>query len=298
MEPKEAYIKAGKMAAEVLARGIKYIEEEAFILEICEKVEDDIRKLGGEPAFPCNVSQNEEAAHYTASPNDRKVVKKGSIVKLDIGVHIDGYIADTAMTVGFSSTWDRMIDAAKWTLEHALKAIEPGMGFSTFGKVVEEKASSLGFKTIENLAGHKLGKYTVHAGESVPNRSRPSVGIFKVGEAYAIEPFLVDRRAKAYVINKGHSNIYRLSNPKRAKDKGLRNLVMDIWNSYKGLPFASRWVYAKFGESGLSKLKRLEELGVVHGYPILVEASGAPVVQFEHTVLVDRESILITTIKK
>lgn len=299
MEPKEAYIKAGAIASKVLARGLKYIEEEVSVLEICEKVEEDIRRLGGELAFPCNVSQNEEAAHYTAAPNDKKVIMRGSLVKLDIGVHIEGFIADTAATVGFSSKWDRILEAAKATLESGLKTIKAGLEFSVFGRTIEERASMLGFRTIENLAGHKLGRYLVHAGESVPNRSGVSLGSFKANTAYAIEPFLVDRDARGYVISKGHSNIYRLSTPKKVKDKALKDMAMEIWNRYKSLPFASRWIYHEFGENGISKLKKLEELGIVHGYPILVEVGGAPVAQFEHTVFIDQDgSILIITLGK
>ena len=294
MEPKEAYIKAGTVASEALARGLGYIGEGVPVLEICEKVEEDIRRLGGEPAFPCNVSQNEEAAHYTAAPDDRKLIMDGSIVKLDIGVHVEGFIADTAATVGFSPRWERIMEAARKTLDGALKAIRAGLEFSTFGRIVEERALTLGFRTIENLAGHKLGRYLVHAGESVPNRGGMVPGSFKAGTAYAIEPFLVDRDAKGYVINRGHSNIYRLSTPKMVKDRALRNLIMEIWSRYRSLPFASRWIYNEFGEDGLSRLKRLEELGVVHGYPVLVEAGGAPVAQFEHTVFIDRDGAVIT----
>lgn len=297
MEPREAYIRAGKIAFNVLARGLNYIEEEVSVLEICEKVEGDIRRLGGEPAFPCNISQNEEAAHYTAAPNDKKVIMRGSLVKLDIGVHVEGFIADTAVTVGLSSKWDRIIEAARITLEEGLKVVKAGLRFSLFGKTIEEKASTLGFKTIENLAGHKLGRYLVHAGESVPNKGVASPGFFKVGTAYAIEPFLVDKGAAGYVVDKGHSNIFRLPTPRRVKDRALNEMIMEIWNKYKGLPFASRWIYNEFGEGGISKLKILEELKLVYEYPMLVEAEGNPVAQFEHTIFIDQDgSILIVTL--
>ena len=299
MDVKEAYLKAGEIASKVLSRGLKYIEEEASVLEICEKVEEEIKGFGGEIAFPCNISQNEEAAHYTAAPEDRKVIEKGSVVKLDIGVHVDGYIADTAATVVLSSKWERMMEAAKSTLMEGLKRIKPELRFSDFGRIVEDFANGLGFRTIENLAGHKLGHYLVHAGESVPNRGGPSTGRFKIGEAYAIEPFLVEKWAKGYVINKGHSNIYRLSTPKKVKDKKLRELVMEIWNRYKSLPFASRWIYSEFGANGLDGLSELAKMGVIHEYPILVEVDGAPVAQFEHTVYIDQDgAVLITTLGK
>lgn len=295
VEARNAYLKAGRIASEVLKRSRSYVEEEAYIFEICEKVEKDIARLGGLPAFPCNISQNDEAAHYTAAPDDDKKVKAGSMVKVDIGVQVDGYIADIAITIGFSYRWMGMIQAAKDILDHAIGEIRAGLGFSSFGSSVEERAKGLGYQTIENLAGHKLGPYLLHAGESIPNRRVVSMGVFKKDEAYAIEPFIVERGAKGYVINKGVSNIYRLANPKKVKDKRLKELMIHIWNKYKGLPFASRWIFKSLGHRGLEGLQELVKLKIVHSYPILVEAGGFPVAQFEHTVLVEENGILITT---
>ena len=296
MEAKEAYLLAGKIAKEVIKRGTSYIQEEAYVLEICEKVENDIVKLRGMPAFPCNVSQNEEAAHYTAAPNDKKKIRRRTIVKLDIGVHIDGYIADTAVTIGLGSKWYNMVSASKEILNHSLSKIKPGLPFYRFGSIVESKARSLGFITIENLAGHMLGPYLLHAGESVPNRSVLSRGMFKMGKAYAIEPFIVDKNAKGYVINKGSSNIYRIVGLKKVRDKALKNMMMKLWSQYKGLPFAARWVEKDFGDRGLELLKSLVKKGIVYSYPVLVEAGNSPVAQFEHTILVEGNGIIITTI--
>lgn len=295
MASRDAYLRAGRIASEVLKRSRSYVEEEAYIFEICEKVEEDIVRLGGLPAFPCNVSQNEEAAHYTAAPNDDKRVKAGSIVKVDIGVHVEGCIADIAITVGFGHRWMGMVEAAKEVLNHAIGEIRAGLRFSTFGGSVEERAKGLGYQTIENLAGHRLGPYLLHAGESVPNRHVVSMGVFKKGEAYAIEPFIVERGAKGYVVNRGTSNIYRLANPKKVKDKRLKELMIHIWNEYKGLPFTSRWIFNSLGPKGLEGLQELVKLKIVHSYPILVEAGGFPVAQFEHTVLVEENGVLVTT---
>jgi len=295
MSPEEAYVKAGRIAKEVVERGVKRIEEEAYILEICEKVEDDIIGFGGKPAFPCNVSQNEEAAHYTAAPFDKKKIERGALVKLDIGVHVEGFIADVAITIGLSKRWDNLVNAARETLKYALMKVEPGLSFSTFGGYVEDKARSLGYITIENLAGHRLGPYILHAGESVPNRRTLTSSSFKVKEAYAIEPFIVELGADAVVIGKGKSNIYRLSSFKKIKDKKMGRIVLELWSKYKGLPFASRWIVNEYGENGLKILDQLVKKGIVHSYPVLVEASNAPVAQFEHTILIKEDRIIVTT---
>ena len=70
----EDYQKAGKIAAEVRDDARKRYHVGEMLLSICERVENMIRERGAEPAFPCNVSLNEVAAHYTAEPNDQNVV--------------------------------------------------------------------------------------------------------------------------------------------------------------------------------------------------------------------------------
>ena len=77
----------------------KTVREGMRILDVCEKAETLIHKRGGTPAFPCNVSVNEVAAHYTSPPQDTQRIPENSLVKIDLGVHVDGYIADTATTI-------------------------------------------------------------------------------------------------------------------------------------------------------------------------------------------------------
>ena len=101
MDNFENYIKAGKIASEVREYARTQDHTGRTLSEICNDVENAIIKKGGEPAFPVNVSLNDIAAHYTAEPNDPTVVKNTDVLKIDVGVHIDGYIADTAVTVSY-----------------------------------------------------------------------------------------------------------------------------------------------------------------------------------------------------
>ena len=95
----ECYLKAGKIASEQREKTRRKDHVGSSLLTICESIEREIKEKGGMPAFPVNVSLNDVAAHYTAEPNDETIVREDDVLKIDIGVHIEGYIADTAVTI-------------------------------------------------------------------------------------------------------------------------------------------------------------------------------------------------------
>ncbi len=117
----ECYLQAGKIAAEVRETSRKKYHVGLTLFEICESVEAQIRRLNAEPAFPVNTSLNEVAAHYTAEPNDTTLVKEGDVLKIDIGVHIDGYIADTAVTVCYDPRYEALVSTAEMALSEAVR---------------------------------------------------------------------------------------------------------------------------------------------------------------------------------
>jgi methionyl aminopeptidase len=297
MNPIEAYTKAGAVAAQVrdMAKGL--VNEEMPVIEICEQLESKICKMGAKPAFPCNVSQNSEAAHYTARIGDKRRIQEGSIVKIDVGAHVEGYIADTAMTLSFSHEYDRMTIVNKQLLDEAVKSIKGGLDISVVANVVEPAAHRNGFKPISNLAGHELGNYVIHAGVSVPNVNEHIHNTFKYDTAYAIEPFLVPHQADGTVKNGPGGNIYRLVSRKRTKVQTLDQIIDYIWEGFRSLPFSPRWLVPEFGEERV--IRSIEELSkhkAIMQYPILIESSGAMVSQFEHTIYLSKESTKIITL--
>lgn len=186
----QSYLKAGEISREIKKEVEARNWEGKTYLEICEFVEGGIRKRGGQPAFPCNVCANEVAAHYTAEIDDPKIVPENALLKVDVGVHVDGYIADTAVTLCYNEDLVDMTEATKAALNEGLKAVRAGARTSDVGKVVESYARRRGYIPIANLSGHALEQYVVHAGTSVPNVWSPSPASFKENKAYAIEPFL------------------------------------------------------------------------------------------------------------
>ncbi|HYX71417.1 MAG TPA: M24 family metallopeptidase, partial [Nitrososphaera sp.] len=188
------YLKAGKIAAEVRERARKKYHVGLTLFEICESVEAQIRSLNAEPAFPVNTSLNETAAHYTAEPNDGTSVKEGDVLKIDIGVHIDGYIADTAVTVCYDPKYEALVSTAEMALGEAVRIAKANTKATDIGRVIEATITKFGFKPIQNLSGHSLQQYTIHAGKSIPNIwTRGSSFSLLTNEAYAIEPFITTR---------------------------------------------------------------------------------------------------------
>ena len=295
------YVEAGRIAHRVLHETAKRIEPGVKVLDVCEYAERRIRELGGEPAFPCNLSINQEAAHYTPLIGDEKTIPEDAVVKLDLGVHVDGYIADTALTVDLSGRYQRLLETVREALEKALERVAVGVPFREIGATIERVITSRGYKPVRNLTGHSLGRFLVHAGDTIPNIDEPIPGSFQEGRAYAIEPFGTD--GAGYVRESEPVTIYSL-NPERPSIRAARlrreerRLLADIAARFKTLPFTERWLDPeKYGgvEQLRMRLRRLWRARMLIGYPVLVEAGGGMVAQFEHTVLVLKDGVVVTT---
>ena len=168
-EELETFRKSGKILRETREEMRSQVKENMPIIDVCEKVEGLIRAKGGKPAFPCNVSINEIAAHYTSPPGDKSLIPAGSTVKVDLGVQVDGYVTDTAFTTCFSSEGRSMANTAELALKTAIDNIHGDMALGKIGALIETTIKNRGFKPISNLTGHSVGRYLIHAGTSIPN---------------------------------------------------------------------------------------------------------------------------------
>lgn len=298
MDNFENYIKAGKIASEVREYARTQDHTGRTLSEICNDVENEILKRGGEPAFPVNVSLNDIAAHYTAEPNDPTIVKNSDVLKIDVGVHIDGYIADTAVTVSFDSKYQDLIDIAQRALDQAIGIARSNTRVSDIGRIIEKTITKYGCKPIQNLSGHSLERYTIHAGKSIPNIWTIGHSFnLSVDNVYAIEPFVTTKEGQGIVYEGKIKNIFGIASRKRTKDQKADEFLEYLWNKFKTLPFALRWVVNDYEEKeALSLLQTLLKKKNVHAYPILVEGSNRIVVQAEHTII-PQESNTITITK-
>ncbi len=298
MDNFENYIKAGKIASEVREYARTQDHTGRTLSEICNDVENEIIKKGGELAFPVNVSLNDIAAHYTAVPNDPTVVKNTDVLKIDVGVHIDGYIADTAVTVSFDSKYQDLIDIAQRALDEAIGIARSNTRVSDIGRIIEKTITKYGCKPIQNLSGHSLERYTIHAGQSIPNIWTIGHSFnLSVNNVYAIEPFVTTKDGQGIVYEGKVKNIFGITSRKRTKDQRADEFLEYLWNKFKTLPFALRWVVKDYEEKeALSLLETLLKKKNVHAYPILVEGSNRIVAQAEHTII-PQESNTITITK-
>jgi methionyl aminopeptidase len=286
----ECYRQAGKIAGSVreMTKNKDYIGK--TLGEICDEIEKEIRSKGGFPAFPVNVSLNEIAAHYTAEPNDQNIVKDGDVLKIDIGVHIDGYIADTAVTISYNNDYHSLVKASENALNEGLKIAKNKSKSSDIGKAIENSIIKSGFLPIKNLSGHSLERYTIHAGKSIPNINSIGSFLLEANQAYAIEPFLTLKNGIGVVYEGKIANIFAITSRKPTKNKEYDSFLDEIWNRFKSLPFALRWLMDNYDEKdGRSLLEALKKKKNIHAYPTLVEGKDMMVAQSEHTII-PRES--------
>ncbi|DAC72092.1 MAG TPA: type II methionyl aminopeptidase [Thermoplasmata archaeon] len=293
----ENYKRAGKIAADARNYGVTLLKPGARFLDVATLVEKKITENDAGLAFPVNIACNTLAAHYSPRHDDPLTFKKGDVVKLDVGAHVEGYIADTAITVELEThLYDTMIQASSEALENAITVINPKIPLCDVGKTIEKTITSYGYKPIENLMGHGLGRYELHSGLSVPNvgalggKMQP-----KDGDVVAIEPFATN--GAGHVISGAGSNIYLCKDSIKAKfirDNKTKTMFDKINKHFGTLPFAQRWFYGLFPKDDIA-IKKLSFLGVMKHYPQLVEAKGGMVTQKEHTVIVREDGCEVIT---
>lgn len=293
LNEQESYIKAGEISKQVKEYARSIIKPGMFLVEIAQKIENKIIELGAMPAFPVNLSINDIAAHYHPTLEDQTTAQ--GLLKVDIGIHINGFIADSAFSLDLTPNkeHEKLIKASEEALENALKLLEKNPSLSEIGETIQKTISSKGFSPIINLSGHALGEYEIHAGITIPNHANNNQYKLDPG-AYAIEPFATYGEGK--VIDGNSSNIYKVINPKNTRSPSARAILEYIWEKNETLPFSLRELQEKFGNISRLALRELEQNGIIHNYPQLIEASRKPVSQAEHTFIkTPYGKIIITT---
>jgi len=289
---KEKIIQAGKLAKQVKDFAKSFVKKEMLLLEIAEKIEEKILELGGKPAFPVNLSINEIAAHYTPTHDDK--TKAHGLLKIDLGIHIDGNIADTAFSIDLENSLEnkKLISASEKALESAKKIFKENIFVSEIGKKIQKEIEGCGFSPVINLSGHSMEKYDLHSGITIPNiDDKREIKIEK--GVYAIEPFATNGSGKIH--NGNSSGIYQLIEYKNTRSENARTILEFIEKEYKTLPFCSRWLVKKFGTKVFFALRELEQNEILYQFPQLVEVAGSKVSQAEDTILVDKEGKVVTS---
>lgn len=289
----EKYIKAGKIASAIRKKAGKEVKEGQKILEVCERIEKEIFDQEGKPAFPVNFSRNNEAAHYTASINDSSVVGEKDVIKIDIGVHIDGYIADCAITVDLSEEFGKMTESSEKALENALSLVKVGRRIGEIGEEIEKTIKGFGFEPVRNLSGHGLQEYEAHAFPIIPNHANKDTKELEEDMAFAIEPFSTN--GKGLIRESSQTEIYSLNKIVAVRSLIGRKILQEA-EKFKGLPFAERWINERIKMSEFERkiaFRELMQKEALATYPVLREEKGMTVTQAETSIVLDGEKPIV-----
>jgi methionyl aminopeptidase len=292
--PNPSAIKSGKIAARVLNEIRSEIEPGKRIIKICALAETKIKEYGGRPAFPLNVSINHIAAHSTSPRGDKSEIPEFGVVKLDVGVVVDGYIADAASTVDIDGTLEGFIASTEDALAEAIKLMQPGANLGDVGKRIEQVIKEYGLRPIENLSGHNLERNNLHAGKIVPNVGKRTPDTVEVGEYYAIEPFATSGTGK--VIDSEYVYIFANTGLDKPLEGTTEKLRKYLRKQYGPFPYALRWIGT--GSKAIDvveEVKKLLKEKAIRGFPIQIEKKSRPVSQTEHTVYISENGPIILT---
>ncbi len=280
---------AGKIAGSIKkdAGGLVNPGESAF--DIAETIEKMTRDAGAVPGFPCNISINDVAAHYTPETKDALLIGEKDLVKVDFGVAINGCVADTAFSIDLSGEHGSLLEASHRALEDAVASIKPGVTTGYIGSVIEKQIRSRGFKPIENLSSHMIEPFRLQAGVDVPSFDNGDTYEFAEGDVFAIEPFATT--GIGHVADQPQVEIFSVVGEGRLRMKASRDLLNKLVTRYFTLPFAERWLVNDFNSrlTLSAALKELINAGCLYPYPVLREAARGMVAQFENTLIVTHD---------
>lgn len=293
-ETLQLLLTAGKVASQVRREtALKLQKPGTSFLEAMDDAENRIIKLGGQIAW-AQMGLNDTAAHFCPEEDDTQVSKEGDIIKVDIGVHLDGWIADNAMTVavGKSSEYKDLIKASQNALKAAIKLVRPGVQLWELGEAQYSEAEALGFTTVKNLCGHTIERYKVHAGISIPTYNNKDKTEIQAGWQVALEPFVTN--GDGLIKEKGKATVFMVEKEKNARSPYARKILEEV-KPQRGLPFTARWLTRKFGKGAAALgLRELQQLGIIKSYPPLTEVANGLVAQFEHAMIVNDKPVVYT----
>ena len=285
-----SFRKAGKIIAEVREESRKFIKEGMLFSEAAERIEQLTREKGAMPGFPACLSANDIAAHFSPGKGDTSRIPEGALLKVDIGAHVGGYVADTAYTIAFNDEHKSLAEAAEKALAAAIEQCFAGNMLSNVSAAIEGTIKDFGFSPVSNLTGHGLGHYWLHDEPAVPNVKFSGGYVLKQGQAIAIEPFATPGAGR--VRDTDSVAIYRIDRGKPVRNLDARK-VIEFAAGMKGLPFSERWIPIEPLFKLKLALRELREREILYEYAALKEISGALVSQWEHSVIVgDKPEVL------
>ena len=286
------------------------------LYDICNLVENKIiellgcpeNKLGCGVAFPTGVSVNNIIAHDTANPDDARILLSDDVCKLDIGIHINGRIIDSAFTIAFNEKYKNLLLATKEATLKAISLAGPDMLCNEISKEIKEVIESyqvelngkmIDIKAIDELGGHTIDKYNIHSGKlllSGPS-DHPLYRNMRMseGEEWAIETFAstgtgtckfsLEKDVNHYMLNPYNSKTFT-----NFKLKTTPCVYKWINNNRGSLPFTQRWMVKDKNVDSKYKigLKELLDNKIIVADAVLSDVKGCYTSQSEHTIFLHK----------
>ncbi|MFA6035875.1 MAG: type II methionyl aminopeptidase, partial [Candidatus Micrarchaeia archaeon] len=259
-------------------------------------IEGWIEQEDAKPAFPVNLSVNEQAAHYTPMFGDEKVFGEKDVVKLDVGVSVDGFVGDSAITIDLSGEQGKLLEASRAALEAAVALMRPGRMTNEVGAAIEKEIVGRGFRPIDNLTGHMITQYQLHSGVEIPNIGKGAAQKIEEGQVFAVEPFATDGAGS---VEEGeYVEIFALEGRAPVRMRESRRVIDFAEREYRGLPFAERWLRKSAFKSRIlleTAFKELVMSGSLRQYPVLSEIKKGLVSQAEYTMVIEHDGARVLT---
>ncbi|KAK2593073.1 hypothetical protein QQS21_009239 [Conoideocrella luteorostrata] len=283
------------------------------LTEIAIGIEDGVRALLGNAGletgrslqsgmgFPTGLALNNCVAHYTPNPGQKDIVlQHQDVMKVDFGVHINGWIVDSAFTMSFDPTYDNLLAAVKDATNTGIKQAGIDVRISDVSAAIQEAMESYEVeirgkvypvKPVRNLCGHDIKHYRIHGEKTIPFIKNTIQTKMEEGEIFAIETFGTTGRGYIrdgqgiYGYGLSHDAPDRVSLPLNSANR----LYNTIKENFSSLVFCRRYLERLGCERYLAGLNYLVSNGILEDHLPLMDVPGSYSAQFEHTILL-RES--------
>ncbi|KAK2593884.1 Methionine aminopeptidase 2 [Conoideocrella luteorostrata] len=302
------YREAAEIHRQVRQYAKKTIRPGQTLTDIAETIENGVRSLTGHSGltegdamvagmgFPCGLSLNHCAAHYTPNAGNKMVLQQDDVMKVDFGVHVNGRIVDSAFTVAFEPKYDNLLKAVQEATNAGIREAGIDARVGEIGGVIQETmesfeveidGTSYPVKSIRNLTGHNILPYSIHGTKAVPIVKSNDQTKMEEGDVFAIETF--GSTGNGYVRDDMEVSHYAKNADIQHVDLRLSSakaLLSVINKNFGTLPFCRRYLDRLGQDKYLLGLNSLVNSGVVEAYPPLCDKKGSYTAQFEHTILI------------
>ncbi|KAL8885733.1 MAG: hypothetical protein Q9215_006453 [Flavoplaca cf. flavocitrina] len=301
------YRQAAETHRQVRQWAQKTIKPGQTLTEIANGIEDSVRRLVGHDGlsegdaivagmgFPTGLNLDEIAAHYSPNAGCKKVLQQNNVMKVDIGVHVNGRIVDSAFTMAFDPMYDNLLAAVKEATNTGLREAGIDVRLGELGGHIQETMESYEcdingttypIKPIGNITGHTILPYSIHGTKSVPSVKTNDNTKMEEGDVFAIETFGSTGNGRCH--SEGECSHYALNGDAPKVDLRVlsaKSLLSTIKKNFGTLPFCRRYLDRIGQEKYLLGLNSLVKSGIVEDYPPLLDKKGSYTAQFEHTIL-------------